>query len=62
MPQADSSESLPVTEFSTARAMVPLKVIAQAPHYFGSPEHEKVGVFFIGPRLFDGRRSTTTGL
>jgi hypothetical protein len=45
MPQAGDSESLSVTEFSTARALVPLKVIAQAPHYFGSPEHEKVGDF-----------------
>ena len=45
MPQTGNSESLPVTEFSTARALVPLKVIAQAPHYFGSAEHEKVGLF-----------------
>ena len=45
MPQAGNSESFPDTEFSTARALIPLKVIAQAPHYFGSPEHEKVRLF-----------------
>jgi hypothetical protein len=45
MPQKGSPESRPLIEFSSARALVPLKVIAKAPHYFGSPEHKKVGLF-----------------
>ncbi len=45
MPQKGTSASISETEFSTGRALVPLKEISKAPHYYGSDEHKKVGIF-----------------
>ena len=42
MPRGGTPDTLPETEFSTARALVPLKEIAQAPHYIGSEENSRV--------------------
>ena len=42
MPRAQSSESIPETEFSLNRALDHLKIIAKEPHYVGSPYHEEV--------------------
>ncbi len=47
MPQHGTSASIPATEFSTERALVPLKQISQKPHYFGSKEHEDVRGFLV---------------
>lgn len=45
MPQKGTSASIPETEFSTDRALIPLKEISKAPHYYGSGEHKRVGTF-----------------
>jgi hypothetical protein len=43
MPQSYSHGNLPLSEFSTERALIHIDSIAKAPHYIGSPHHEKVG-------------------
>ena len=45
MPKKGTSASINETEFSTERALIPLKVIAKAPHYYGSVEHKNVRLF-----------------
>lgn len=45
MPHNGTSASIPETEFSTGRALIPLKEISKAPHYSGSEEHQRVGTF-----------------
>lgn len=45
MPQKGTSASIPENEFSTERALIPLKEISKAPHYYGSNEHKRVGTF-----------------
>ena len=47
MPQKISSLKTPSTEFSTERALVPLKEISKTPHYVGSPENKTVREFLI---------------
>ena len=42
MPQSGAPASIPVTEFSTERALIPLKEISKAPHYIGTKEHKRV--------------------
>lgn len=45
MPRNVTSASIPDTEFSTERALIPLKKISKAPHYHGSEEHKEVRAF-----------------
>ncbi len=46
-PPARVSASAPVTEFSSGRAMVHLRAIAQNPHPTGSPENAKVREYLV---------------
>lgn len=50
MPRSGSDASTPDNEFSTERALVPLKEISKEPHYFGSKAHDKVRDY-IGQEL-----------
>jgi hypothetical protein len=45
MPRAETSLSPSETEFSTERALIPLREIAKAPHYHGSQDHKRVRIF-----------------
>jgi hypothetical protein len=45
MPRSGTAASIPDTEFSTERALIPLREISKAPHYHGSKEHERVRSF-----------------
>jgi len=45
MPQSGTSASISATEFSTERALILLKEISKAPHYYGSEEHNRVRDF-----------------
>lgn len=45
MPAKGTDASISETEFSTERALVPLQEISKAPHYFGTQEHERVGLY-----------------
>jgi acetylornithine deacetylase/succinyl-diaminopimelate desuccinylase-like protein len=45
MPRATNSLSLSETEFSTERALIPLREIAKAPHYYGSTDHKRVRAY-----------------
>lgn len=47
MPQSISDASTPLTEFSTERALVPLKEMSNKPHYVGTEEHQRVREFII---------------
>ena len=47
MPSQASGKEAPLTEFSTARAMEQLKVIAKHPHYVGSPAHVTVRSYIM---------------
>ncbi len=47
MPQRGTSASIPETEFSTERALIPLKEISKAPHYIGTAEHARVREYII---------------
>ncbi len=47
MPRSGTASTISEKEFSTDRALVPLKEISKAPHYYGSEEHKRVGVFLI---------------
>ena len=47
LPETASSGDVPLTEFSTERAMSQLKVISQKPHYVGSPAHAEVRGYII---------------
>jgi len=47
MPQKGTPTSVSETEFSTERALIPLKEITKAPHYAGSQEHERVRLFLM---------------
>ena len=48
MPQKGSPSSLSETEFSTERALIPLKEITKAPHYIGTKDHTRVRNYLIG--------------
>ena len=41
MPREGTSSSPSETEFSTERALIPLREIAKAPHYHGSEDHKR---------------------
>lgn len=45
MPTQGTDASISETDFSTERALVPLKEISKAPHYFGTQEHERVALY-----------------
>ena len=47
MPRSISSLETAETEFSTERALVPLKEITKAPHYVGTKENKRVREFLI---------------
>ncbi len=47
MPQKGTPASIAETEFSTERALVPLKEITKAPHFHGSDEHTRVRAYII---------------
>ena len=48
MPQKGSPSSVSETEFSTERALIPLKEITKAPHYIGTKDHTRVRNYLIG--------------
>lgn len=48
MPQNGSPSSVSETEFSTERALIPLKEITKAPHYIGTKDHTRVRNYLIG--------------
>jgi hypothetical protein len=45
MPQGGTASSISETEFSTERALIPLREITKVPHYYGSEGHKQVRVF-----------------
>ena len=47
MPSDNSGSTVPDSEFSIDRALIPLKEISKAPHYLGSIEHERVRFYLI---------------
>ncbi len=47
MPRDGNPASAPQTEFSSQRALTPLKEITKAPHYHGSKEHDRVREFLL---------------
>ena len=47
MPSQGTSLNTPETEFSTERALIPLKEISKAPHYIGTAEIGRVREFLI---------------
>ncbi|WP_068590393.1 M20/M25/M40 family metallo-hydrolase [Cochleicola gelatinilyticus] len=47
MPQKGKDAKTPLTEFSSERALIPLKEISKAPHYLGSKEHERVRNYLV---------------
>ena len=47
MPQKGTPATIAETEFSTERALIPLKEITKAPHYHGSEEHTRVREFLV---------------
>ena len=48
MPQSGTLATAPQTEFSSQRALQPLKEITKAPHYHGSEEHTRVREYLVG--------------
>ena len=47
MPQKGTSASISETEFSTERALIPLKEITKAPHYIGTAAHTRVREYIV---------------
>ncbi len=47
MPKMISDATVPLTEFSTERALVHLKEISKKPHYIGTKEHKKVREYIV---------------
>jgi hypothetical protein len=47
MPRAGTSPTTSETEFSTERALIPLREITKAPHYYGSQDHSRVRDFLV---------------
>ncbi len=45
MPKSGTPLSTPESEFSSARALIPLREITKAPHYYGTKDHKRVRVF-----------------
>jgi hypothetical protein len=48
MPRAKQEETVPLTEFSTVRALRHIAAISKEPHYAGSKNHEIVAEYVIG--------------
>jgi hypothetical protein len=59
MPKEDFSKNVPMSEFSTNRALQHIKSIASKPHYVGSENHKKVAKY-IENQLFDLGLETKT--
>ncbi|MGY8932551.1 MAG: M20/M25/M40 family metallo-hydrolase [Flavobacteriales bacterium] len=47
MPQNGTPASISETEFSTERALIPLKEITKAPHYIGTAAHTRVREYIV---------------
>ncbi len=47
MPRTGAPASIPETEFSAERALVPLKEISKKPHYLGSEGHAEVRAYLV---------------
>ncbi len=47
MPQDGVPASISETEFSSERALIPLKEITKAPHYIGTEEHKRVREYIL---------------
>jgi len=47
MPQSGEPATIPTTEFSSERALIPLKEISKAPHYIGTQEHTRVREYIV---------------
>jgi len=47
MPQDVVPASISETEFSSERALIPLKEITKAPHYIGTEEHKRVREYIL---------------
>ncbi len=47
MPQNGEPATISDTEFSSERALIPLKEISKAPHYIGTQEHERVREYIV---------------
>ena len=47
LPSETDKENIPLTEFSTDRALVHLKEITKKPHYVGTEEHTKVRKYLV---------------
>jgi len=47
MPSSGEPANIPATEFSSERALIPLKEISKKPHYYSSAEHTRVGEFLL---------------
>ncbi|HSN48577.1 MAG TPA: hypothetical protein VLR29_07435, partial [Flavobacterium sp.] len=47
MPQRTSDDDVPLSEFSTKRALEQVKNISQKPHFVGSENHEVVANYLV---------------
>ena len=47
MPKSGAPSTISETEFSSERALIPLKEITKKPHYIGTEEHERVREYII---------------
>lgn len=47
MPRKSQPASIPDTEFSAERALIPLKEITKAPHFIGNDEHARVRAYLM---------------
>lgn len=47
MPRSISDKNKPLNEFSTKRALIPLKEISKKAHYLGSKEHKRVREYIV---------------
>ena len=47
MPREGNPATAPQNQFSSQRALTPLKEITKAPHYHGSEEHTRVGEYLV---------------
>jgi len=45
MPKSVTNETVPMSEFSTKRALEQVALLSQKPHYVGSTDHENVAVY-----------------
>ena len=63
MPQSGEPATIPDTEFSSERALIPLKEITKAPHFIGTQEHERVREYIVQQLqdLMDDKTSIFSG-